>query len=81
MSFPWLLEAKNTSSGSKSKHSKKDSSAAFFNEAAPKALKPVTKKVEENENVQTSETKTKTEEKKSLWSSNEPDDDDDEDNE
>ena len=62
---------------------KKDDSTAFFNVAAPVALKPVTKKVadaaktEESEAVQTSESTT-AENKKSLWSGNSEDDDDDE---
>lgn len=68
---------------------KKDDGASYFNDAAPKALKAETKKVDEqkvqakatkkdvedDENVQT-ESKS-TDDKKSLWSGNDPEDDED----
>lgn len=61
---------------------KKDDGASYFNDAAPKALKAETKKVDEEkvqvedeENVQT-ESKS-TDDKKSLWSGNDPEDDED----
>jgi uncharacterized protein involved in tolerance to divalent cations len=56
---------------------KKEDSAAFFNDETSAAIKPITKTVEESNNLQTKEEETKTA-GHSLWSSNDPEDDEDE---